>query len=62
MIEDGGEEETVDGELMNWRNLNINDFEDDYSDEDEGTAMLNSVPSRENKRDQFRLNIFLSLL
>ena len=32
IIETGGEEEIVDGELLNWGNLNLNDFEDEYSD------------------------------
>ena len=44
MIESEGEEDLVDGELLKWGNFNLNDFEDDYSDEEEGTAMLNSGP------------------
>ena len=58
MIEAVYEEEIVDGELMNWENLNLNNFEYEYSDEEEGAAMINSVSSSENKRDPFRLNLF----
>ena len=45
MIEAGYEEEIVDGELLNWEKINLDNFEDDYSDEEEGTSMLNSGPS-----------------
>ena len=44
VIESRCEEDIVDVELLNWVNLNLDDFEDDYSDEEEGTAMLNSGP------------------
>ena len=49
MIEAGDEEEIVDGELMNLENLNFGDFKDEYSNEKEGTAMLNSGPSSNKK-------------
>ena len=49
MIEAGYEEVTVVGELMNWENLNSRDFKDEYSNEKEGTAMLNSGPSSDKK-------------
>ena len=29
MTEDGGEEDIVAGELLNWGNLNLDDFKDD---------------------------------
>ena len=48
----------MDGELRNWGNLNLDNFEDEYSDEEEGTDIINSGPSRENKKDTFRLNKF----
>ena len=56
--EAGDKEEIVYGELLKWENLNLNNFEDDYSDEEEGTVMLNSGSSGEEKRDHFRLTIF----
>ena len=58
MIEAGCEEDIVDVELLNWVNLNLDDFEDDYSDEKEGTVVIKPGPSIENKRDTFRLNPF----
>ena len=42
MIEAGYEEEIVDRNLLNWENLNINNFKNDYFGEEEGTVMLNS--------------------
>ena len=33
MIEAGGEEDILDGQLLNWVNPNLNYFEDDYSSE-----------------------------
>ena len=41
MIEHGDEEDILDGELLNWAKLNCEDSEDDYSNEEEGNAMLN---------------------
>ena len=62
MIVAGEEEDIVDGELLNWENLNLNIFEDYYTNEEEGTAMLNSGPSINNKRYNFRLNpLYISL-
>ena len=58
MIEAVGGEDIVDGELLNWGNLNLYDFEEDYSYEKEWTVILNSVTSSNNKRDPFRLNPF----
>ena len=58
MIEAGGEIDIVDGELLNWLNLNPYEFKDDYSDEEEETDMLNLVPSSEKKMVPYRLNPF----
>ena len=33
ITEAGGEEEIVDGEMLNWGNLNLNNFEEKYSNE-----------------------------
>ena len=44
MVEAGDEEDIVDRELMNWENLNLENFEDDYSNEEERTDMLKSFP------------------
>ena len=44
MIEDIGKEEIVDGELLNWVNLDLYGIKDEYFNEEEGTTMLNSVP------------------
>ena len=48
----------MDGELLKWGELNLDDFEDEYFDKEEGIGMLNSGLSIEKKRDPFILNIF----
>ena len=42
----GGEEEILDGELMNWVNLNLDYLDNDYYNKEEGDDMLNSGPLR----------------
>ena len=58
MIESGDEEEIMDGEILSWAKLNLNNFEDDYSNEEEGTTMFNSGTISNNNRGHSRLNLF----